>query len=51
MNERKEFQAAMRRPLYLCLLTLPRGRLYKVCGGDCMFAPGYIVSSKPRWPS
>lgn len=48
---RRAFDAAMRRPLYLGLLTCPGGRLYKICGGYCYYAPGFIVSRKPRWPT
>lgn len=37
-------------PLY-GFFGLPRGRLLKVCAEPCAFAPGYIQSNKPRWPS
>lgn len=37
-------------PLY-GFFSLPRGRLLKVCAEPCTFAPGYIQSNKPRWPS
>ena len=31
--------------------SLPRGRLLKVCAEPCTYAPGYLQSNKPRWPS
>lgn len=37
-------------PIY-GFFALPRGLLVKVCAEPCMFAPGYIQSNKPRWPS
>jgi hypothetical protein len=37
-------------PLW-AFFTLPRGRLLKVHAEPCMFAPGYLQSLKPRWPS
>lgn len=37
-------------PLYGFFL-LPRGLLLKVCAEPCTFAPGYIQSNKPRWPT
>lgn len=37
-------------PLY-GFFSLPRGLMLKVCSGDCMYAPGYIQSIKPRWPT
>lgn len=39
-----------RSPLY-AFFTLPRGRLLKVHAEPCMYAPGYLQSNKPRWPS
>ena len=39
-----------RAPLY-AFFALPRGRLLKVHAEPCMYAPGYLQSNKPRWPS
>lgn len=37
-------------PLW-AFFSLPRGRLLKVHAEPCMYAPGYLQSNKPRWPS
>lgn len=39
-----------RSPLY-AFFALPRGLLLKVHAEPCMYAPGYLQSNKPRWPS
>lgn len=32
------------------IFSNPRARLYKVCSHPCMYAPGFIVSIRAKWP-
>ncbi len=46
----RELQAAMDRPLYTCMFTLPGGKLYKVCGDLCMYGPSVGYFERRGWP-
>jgi len=46
----RELDEAMKRPLYSCMFTLPRGRIYKVCGDLCMYVPSVGHFTRRGWP-
>lgn len=51
MSDRKNTPGRLTPAPLWAFFTLPRGRLLKVHAEPCMYAPGYLQSTKARWPS